>query len=154
MRQARDDAGRHLVPSYLWGTMVMNRREETVMATHTSDRAELANELLERIGQTVGKRAQASAVFGDPVEREGVTVIPVARSRFGFGGGGGSGSSPDEDREGAGAGGGGGASVSPIGYIEVRDGGARFKRILTPMDLLPLAAAVAITALTVRRLFG
>jgi uncharacterized spore protein YtfJ len=134
--------------------MVVNRREETVMATQTSDRAELANELLERIGQTVGKRAQASAVFGDPVEREGVTVIPVARSRFGFGGGGGSGTSPDEDREGAGAGGGGGASVSPIGYIEVRDGGARFKRILTPMDLLPLAAAVAITALTVRRLFG
>jgi uncharacterized spore protein YtfJ len=108
------------------------------------------NELLEQIGQAVGQRAQASAVFGEPVQREGLTVIPVAKARFGFGGGGGSGS--HEGDEGSGGGGGGGASVTPIGYIEVRDGSAEFKRISTPMDLLPLAAAVSITALAVKRL--
>jgi uncharacterized spore protein YtfJ len=125
--------------------------KEMVMSTQTTKQADLANELLERIGQTVGKRAQASAVFGDPVQREGLTVIPVARSRFGFGGGGGSG---PEENQGSGTGGGGGASVSPVGYIEVRDDGARFKRILTPMDVLPLVAAAAIAALTLRRLLG
>ena len=120
------------------------------MAVETSERSELVNELLERIGQTVGRRAQASAVFGEPVQREGVTVIPVAKARFGFGGGGGAGS--HEGDEGSGGGGGGGAAVSPIGFIEVRDNGAEFKRISTPMDLIPLVTAGAIAALTVRRL--
>jgi len=120
------------------------------MAVETSERSELVNELLERIGQTVGRRAQASAVFGEPVQREGVTVIPVAKARFGFGGGGGAGS--HEADEGSGGGGGGGAAVSPIGFIEVRDNGAEFKRISTPMDLIPLVTAGAIAALTVKRL--
>jgi hypothetical protein len=44
--------------------------------------------------------------------------------------------------------------VTPVGFIEVRDDGARFKRISTPMDLVPLVAAGAVAALTVRRLIG
>jgi len=120
------------------------------MTVETSERSELVNELLERIGETVGRRAQASAVFGDPVQREDVTVIPVAKARFGFGGGGGTGS--HEGEEGSGGGGGGGAAVVPIGFIEVRESGAEFKRISTPMDLIPLVVAGAVAALTVRRL--
>src|SRR6185437_1716047 len=77
-------------------------REEAVMPTETTERADLVNELLERIGKTVGQRAQASAVYGEPVEREGLTVIPVAKARFGFGGGGGAGS--HEGQEGSGGG--------------------------------------------------
>jgi uncharacterized spore protein YtfJ len=122
------------------------------MPVETSERSDLANELLEQIGRTVGQRAQASAVFGEPVEREGLTVIPVAKARFGFGGGGGAGSS--EGDEGSGGGGGGGAAVTPIGFIEVHDDRATFKRISTPMDLVPLVAAGAVAALTVRRLIG
>ena len=120
------------------------------MTVETSERSELVNELLERIGETVGRRAQASAVFGDPVQREDVTVIPVAKARFGFGGRGGTGS--HEGEEGSGGGGGGGAAVVPIGFIEVRESGAEFKRISTPMDLIPLVVAGAVAALTVRRL--
>jgi uncharacterized spore protein YtfJ len=120
------------------------------MATDARDRSQLVNELLEQIGETVGKRAQASAVFGEPVQREGLTVIPVARARFGFGGGGGSGA--HEGEEGSGGGGGGGAAVTPVGYIEVRDGSAEFKRISTPRDLLALVVAAAMAALTVKRL--
>ena len=120
------------------------------MTVETSERSELVNELLERIGETVGRRAQASAVFGDPVQREDVTVIPVAKARFGFGGGGGTGS--HEGEAGSGGGGGGGAAVVPIGFIEVRESGAEFKRISTPMDLIPLVVAGAVAALTVRRL--
>ena len=123
------------------------------MSSQTFQPDELANDLIERIGRAVGKRAQASAVFGEAVQREGVTVIPVARARFGFGGGGGTGPA-EEQGQGSGSGGGGGGAVSPVGFIEIRDGGASFKRILTPMDLLPLAAAAAIVALVVRRLAG
>src|SRR5215472_16362202 len=83
-------------------------REEAVMPVETSERSDLANELLEQIGRTVGQRAQASAVFGEPVQRDGLTVIPVAKARFGFGGGGGSG---PEGEGGSGGGGGGGGAV-------------------------------------------
>jgi uncharacterized spore protein YtfJ len=120
------------------------------MTVEAQERSQLVNELLERIGETVGRRAQVSAVFGEPVEREGLTVIPVARARFGFGGGGGSGSR--EGDEGAGGGGGGGAAVNPVGYIEVRDDTAEFKRITTPTDVLALAVAASAAALTIKRL--
>jgi uncharacterized spore protein YtfJ len=121
------------------------------MAVHSQERAELVNALLERIGETVGQRAQVSTIFGEPVEREGVTVIPVGRARFGFGGGGGSGSR--EGDEGSGGGGGGGVAVGPVGYIELHEGSASFKRILTPADLLALVVAASFAAMTVKRLF-
>src|SRR5262245_40465540 len=121
------------------------------MAVETQQRSELASELLEQIGQTVGQRAQASTVFGQAVEREGVTVIPVAKARFGFGGGGGRGNR-GEEQQGAGGGGGGGAAVSPIGYIELHGGGAEFKRITTPWDLLALVVAGSRAAIAVKRL--
>lgn len=119
--------------------------------TTMQDGTALANELLQRIGQTVGDKAQASTVFGEPVEREGITVIPVARARFGFGGGGGRGA---RKSEGSGGGGGGGASVSPVGYIEVRDGSSQFKRISSPVDLLALVAAASLAARAVKRLLS
>lgn len=121
------------------------------MTVEAQKHTQLVDDLLERIGQTVGQSAQVSTVFGDPVEREGVTVIPVAKTRFGFGGGGGSGSR--EGDEGSGGGGGGGAAVSPIGYIEVRKEAVEFKRISTPVDLLAFVAATSIALLTVKRLF-
>jgi uncharacterized spore protein YtfJ len=122
------------------------------MAVEPRERAELVNELLERIGQTVGKTAQVGTIFGEPVEREGVTVIPVGKARFGFGGGGGGGSR--EGGAGSGGGGGGGGVVSPIGFIEVRDRTAEFRRISTPTDLLALVAAASFAALALKRLLG
>src|SRR3989304_2693696 len=86
-----------------------------------------------QLADRVGLRANARAVFGDPVERDGVTVIPVAKVRYGFGGGGGGGMSGkslddmDESPEmGEGGGGGGGMMASPVGYIEITKNGARF----------------------------
>lgn len=119
--------------------------------TETQDGAALANELLQRIGQEVGNNAKVSAVFGDPVEREAITVIPVAKARFGYGGGAGVSA---RESEGSGGGGGGGASVSPVGYIEVHDRTAQFKRIPNPTDLLALVAAASIAALAIRRLLA
>jgi uncharacterized spore protein YtfJ len=123
------------------------RRKVTV---RTQDGSAFVDGLLERVGQTVGGKARASTVFGEPVEREGITVIPVAKARFGFGGGGGAGTR--EGEEGSGAGGGGGAVVTPVGYIEVRDGTAEFKRISNPVDLLVVVAAASLGALAVKRL--
>ena len=45
-------------------------------------------------------------------------------------------------------------SCSPVGFIEVRDGTAQFKRISSTVDLLALVVATSLTALTVRRLLA
>lgn len=84
--------------------------------------------ILQRMAETVGAQARAAAVYGEPVERDGVTVIPVARVRWGFGGGSGSGSGQEREGRGGseGNGGGGGVIASPAGYIEIRDGSAAF----------------------------
>ena len=121
------------------------------MAVEELQHTQLVDELLERIGQTVGQKAQVSTVFGEPVERDSVTVIPVARTRFGFGGGGGSGTR--EGNEGTGGGGGGGAVISPVGYIELHDGSAEFKRISRPADVVAFVAAASLALLAVKQLF-
>jgi uncharacterized spore protein YtfJ len=84
---------------------------------------DLSSRLLERLASQVGGKAGAKAVFGDAVERDGITVIPVARIRWGVGAGGGQGP------EGSGSGGGGGVAADPIGYIEVTPAGATFRPI-------------------------
>lgn len=84
---------------------------------------------LERLAGTVGSSVQAQTVYGQPVEREGITVIPVARVAYGFGAG--SGRNADAASEG-GEGGGGGAQVRPVGFITVRGGSAEFRSIPDP----------------------
>lgn len=59
-------------------------------------------------------------VFGDPVERDGITVIPVASIRSGGGGGGGRGT--DEASSGSGEGGGFGSVARAAGVYVIRDG--------------------------------
>ncbi len=44
--------------------------------------------------------------------------------------------------------------MSPVGYIELRDGTAQFKRISSPVDLLALVAAASLAALAVKRLLA
>jgi uncharacterized spore protein YtfJ len=122
------------------------------MATQVQNRLELVDELLQRIGETVGDKANAATVFGQPVEREGITVIPVAKARFGFGGGGGGTEGATDVEGGGGGGGGGGAMVSPVGYIEVRAGSAEFKRTTGPVDMLAVVAAASLAALAFKRL--
>ncbi len=43
---------------------------------------------VERIAAVIQTSANARQIFGDPVERDGATIIPVARVQWGFGGGG------------------------------------------------------------------
>ena len=107
-----------------------------------ASRVATGNRFIERLAETIGGSARASAVFGDAVEGDGVTVIPVARAKWGFGGGSGG-------REGEeGAGGGGGTSVSPVGYIELRAGEARFRRINRRSQLVAVGVAAVTGGLT------
>jgi uncharacterized spore protein YtfJ len=77
------------------------------------------------LAEKLGARVRAATIFADPVERDGVTVIPVAKARWGFGGGTG------RRKEEEGGGGGGGALVSPVGFIVLKNGDAEFRRIRT-----------------------
>lgn len=118
-------------------------------------RADAAENGLTRLAERLGANAAASAVFGTPVERDGATVIPVARVRWGFGTGGGGRNAKAQDGWG-----GGGVQAAPLGFIEVRDGGAQYRRVHDPLRLaiaallLPLsfAAAAAVMIVTLAAL--
>jgi uncharacterized spore protein YtfJ len=103
------------------------------------------DDLLNTLADRVGGRVTASTVYGAPVERDGVTVIPVASTRFAIGGGGGS--DPAKSQEGSG--GGAGGSVTPAGYIELKDGRSRYVPIVQParMALIVFGAVLAGLAL-------
>jgi uncharacterized spore protein YtfJ len=94
-------------------------------------------QVVEQLAKTIGAHSHADTIFGAPVTRDGVTVIPVARVIGGFGAGAGSGTSlkQGEDHKGVGpgVGGGGGFMVSPVGMIEIRPEGARFRRLEQPL---------------------
>lgn len=95
-------------------------------------------DFLGRIAEQVQVHANAKQVYGEPVERDGTTIIPVAKVQWGFGGGG-IGHGPAER-----GGGGGGVRAFPTGFIELRDGHAEFRPIDDPTSTIRLGAASAI----------
>jgi uncharacterized spore protein YtfJ len=46
-----------------------------------------ASEILEKIAESLGSTATVKCVFGDPIQMEGKTVVPVAKVAYGFGAG-------------------------------------------------------------------
>lgn len=84
--------------------------------------------------------------YGDPVELDGTTIIPVALTSFGFGGGEGIASDDEEKREPAG-GGGGGSSV-PIGAYVTRNGTTHFE----PNTITLLVVGIPLVFVTGRAL--
>jgi len=102
------------------------------------------NELLTTLVDRIGGHFTASTVFGAPVERSGVTVIPVASWRFGFGGGGGMDAAGDEQAERGGEGGGGGGIGTPLGHIEIKDGTSRFVPVVHPARMAAMCCATAV----------
>jgi len=102
---------------------------------------------IERLAEKMGIAARSVNIFGPVVERESITVIPVAKVRYGFGGG----SGKREDQEGSG--GGGGVQASPIGFIEVKNGSAAFKPIRPGFPWAALAVGAAVGFIFFRRYF-
>ena len=98
--------------------------------------------------ETIRDSAHVEAVYGEPIERSGRTIVPVAHVAGGFGGGFGDGTRPDPDTEsednsaasGSGGGGGGGLTAKPIGAIEITDEQTRFIRFRDRNRLLVVLA--------------
>jgi len=105
------------------------------------------DELLGGLAERIGARFSAATVYGTPIERDGVTVVPVAAARFGIGAGSGSDSSKGQDGEGGGAGGG----VTAAGYIELKEGRSRFVPVVHPARMLALICATVLAALLIMR---
>jgi uncharacterized spore protein YtfJ len=79
-----------------------------------------------------------------------VTVVPVARVRWGVGGGGGK---SETDRA-SGSGGGGGVTADPVGYLEIRPTGAQFQPIVSPYPSPAFVLSAAVAAALVIRAFA
>jgi uncharacterized spore protein YtfJ len=88
---------------------------------------------VDRVAQLVQLNVNAKQVYGEPIERDGLTIIPVARVQWGFGGGG-IGRGPGER-----GGGGGGGRAHPAGYIELKNGVAEYRPVRHPTELAALA---------------
>ena len=77
--------------------------------------------LIETLRDSFSNHGGVKTLYGEPVQAQGKTVIPVARLSYGFGAG--SGSKRDEQ---SGGGGGGGLSAIPLGVVEVTPEATRF----------------------------
>ena len=134
--------------------MVTDLKEAVEIAREATEEAPL-DRFLDRLAERIGARANVKAVFADPIERGDLTIVPVARVRWGFGGG--SGTSAG-DAEASGSGGGGGVTADPAGYIEIRAGEARFRPIVPPYPnpafLLAAGLAGAMVIRALARLRG
>jgi uncharacterized spore protein YtfJ len=112
-----------------------------------SVRPRAVEHILATLAEHVSARLNASTVFGSPVERDGVTIIPVAAVRFTFGGGCGG----DSKRGGEGEGGGAIGRGTATGYIELKDGRSRFVPIVDPARMLALAGAGVLVGILIGR---
>ena len=116
-------------------------------------------------------KANANAVFGNPVTAEGRTVIPVAKVAYGFGMGIGHGmmaeeaeeeeaeEPQEEDVSDSAGGGGGGLMAQPIAVVEVTPEGTRVQAVIDEQRLAlaggALGAWVAFwLAWTLVKIFG
>ncbi|OKJ91665.1 GerW family sporulation protein [Streptomyces sp. CB02400] len=112
--------------------------------------------LLERLADRLGARVSVTSVYGEPVTRGDITVIPVAEIAFGFGAG--AGRETTAAKNGEGGGGGGGAAARPCGFIVIKNDTAVFTPLRNPWaDATALFAALLAGAATprlVRNLIG
>lgn len=119
------------------GQTVERAREHVMGAVQLEASENTLNDSLRRMIESV----RPDAIFGAPIEREGVTIIPCSEVMTGFGMGGGSGYAPaptssaseaehattpaSGPSSGGGIGGGGGAQGRPVAVVVVAQGHAR-----------------------------
>jgi uncharacterized spore protein YtfJ len=96
----------------------------------------------------------AGRVFGEPVVRDGVTVIPVARISGGGGAGGGESGPRGENGDnpaGSGSGGGFGLGIAPAGAFVLSDGKVAWRPTVDVNRIVAGGQLVMIIALLVLR---
>jgi len=121
-------------------TSTSHRPDETVQAQRAPSNA--AARLLEGVADRLSVAASVRAVFGESVEHDGITVIPVAKVRIGFGGG--TGSEIDAGNKREGGGGGGGGDARPAGFIELSNGRAVYRPVRDPWTGVAARLAVVL----------
>lgn len=98
--------------------------------------------LLKGTVEELERLLSAKNVLGTPIEKDGVTVIPLVSYGFGFGAGGGV-----EPKNGRNGGTGGGGGIKPVGAIIIDKDGVRVESVKTTMtnlvEVLSAAAAKA-----------
>ena len=91
---------------------------------------ELVRETIEQIRSTV----DVNTVVGSPIEVGGVTIIPISKVAFGFATGGSEAASKHRTSgpNNVLGGGGAGVTVTPLGFLIVKDGNVRYLGIPEP----------------------
>ena len=120
---------------------------------------------LERLHTTIEGARDAitvARVYGDPIERDGMLIIPAAAVRGGGGGGGGEGTGPQPTGvangesgaptgEGSGQGFGFGMDARPVGAFVVRGDDVRWEPAIDRNRQISIAGAVAVVGLLTLR---
>ena len=103
--------------------------------------------MLEALTTGLREHFTVRQVFGEPIERDGVTVVPVATIAAGGGGGGHRDDTTDD------SGGGFGGQAKPAGVYEIRDGEVRW-RPAVDVHRLAVVGALVLGALLLTRWRG
>ncbi|MCL2342680.1 MAG: sporulation protein YtfJ [Firmicutes bacterium] len=80
----------------------------------------------------IKEMVDVNTVIGEPITTpDGLLIIPVSKVSVGFASGGGDGSL--KEHKGFGGGSGAGIKIDPIGFLVIKDGGARMLNIAPPL---------------------
>ncbi|MEV0973642.1 spore germination protein GerW family protein [Microtetraspora glauca] len=104
-------------------------------------------DIIEMLEQAQDKPT-VNRVFGEPIVRDGVTVIPVARVA---GGGGGGSGRQEGDNPGEGVGGGFGLGATPAGVFVIKDGDVRWQPVVDVNKLIVGGQVIVVVALLTLR---
>ena len=120
--------------------------------------AEQHTEALEQLYDKIESSATAAVAFAPSQRHNDLVIIPVANVGWRFGSGTGTRKQKEQREAQRGMGVGGTMSVSPVGFIEVKKGTARFQPIFTPDSILKMQIIGGLIALGMirgfRLLFG
>ena len=112
------------------------------------------NDVLEQMFDKIEGSAKATVAFAPPERHDGLTIIPVANVGWRFGSGTGTSKPKEQSTAQRGMGVGGTMSVTPVGFIEVKEGTAKFRPIVAFDSLLKMQIIGGLIALGVISLSG
>jgi uncharacterized spore protein YtfJ len=106
-----------------------------------------ANEILEQARDTFTVRR----VFGEPIERDGLVLVPVAAVQGGAGAGSGEGRQAEDAPASTGSGGGWGGTARPVGVYVIDHGKVRWEPTIDVGRVILGAQVVMVVGLLVLR---
>lgn len=92
------------------------------------------NEMIASTIQKIRETVDANTVVGEPIQVDGVTIIPVSKISFGFGTGGSELPAKADKGNPFGGGGGAGVKVTPVCFLVVSEGQVRVLPMAAPAE--------------------